>query len=262
MHMHTLIRGVFVRVQTEKAAGCSSTVSTSTSTAQPTATGSEQSSAATSLHARTSLRSVHIDEGHMHQVKSAIEESEAAFSPVASSPRLPQPTWSMLSPTDFSLIWEPGDAAATLNSSRYSALDTANARYTASSTSSFDAQAAAAPESDARSSRSAHNHVKDLDAAAFLNPYVLSALFADTTKDTLSMTLLPQKRPAPGAPMGDHMQFLHYQLDRLLGVEVLYGLLLEPGQSNRMQGGSRPCRLPVYVRVQPGHACMCRWGDW
>lgn len=63
----------------------------------------------------------------------------------------------------------------------------------------------------------------------------------ETVTDTCTygMALQPQKKPKPGAPMTAHMEFLHYQLDRLLELEreVLDGLVLKHGQSNRMQGG-------------------------
>ena len=57
-------------------------------------------------------------------------------------------------------------------------------------------------------------------------------------------TLGPRQPPAAGATVREHMEFVHYQLDTLAGREVLGGLVLEPGMSNRMQGGAlRRCAL-------------------
>jgi hypothetical protein len=44
--------------------------------------------------------------------------------------------------------------------------------------------------------------------------------------------------PVPGAGAEERQQFLHHQLDSLVGREVLQGLLLLQGSNNRLQGGN------------------------
>lgn len=90
------------------------------------------------------------------------------------------------------------------------------------------------------------------ESGMHMNPFQLMALNAGTMTDTFGMTLQAQKPPEEGAPMAQQMQYLHYQLDTILGKEVLHGLVLEPGQTNRMQGGARhaACALPLCVGIK------------
>jgi hypothetical protein len=68
-----------------------------------------------------------------------------------------------------------------------------------------------------------------------------AAEIATKTHDTfLDMTQqsTPLQPPGPGAGAEERRQFLHRQLDSLAGREVLQGLLLLQGSSNRLQGGN------------------------
>jgi hypothetical protein len=47
--------------------------------------------------------------------------------------------------------------------------------------------------------------------------------------------------------MHDKLTFLHGQLDSLKGQEILSGLVLQDGSSNRLVGGTSP--LPLFLSV-------------
>lgn len=71
------------------------------------------------------------------------------------------------------------------------------------------------------------------------NPYAQVPVQTTFGQTTFGQTTLgPRQPPAAGAAVAERMEFVHYQLDTLAGREVLGGLVLEPGMSNRMQGGA------------------------
>jgi hypothetical protein len=76
------------------------------------------------------------------------------------------------------------------------------------------------------------------------------------TFDNMTQQSRPLDPPGPGAGIEERMHYLHYQLDSLAGSEVLQGLLLLEGSSNRLEGGVVH-RSSVCILQQEE---MCVWG--
>jgi hypothetical protein len=61
---------------------------------------------------------------------------------------------------------------------------------------------------------------------------------ADVTDMRSSSQFVVGVPPSTDAPMQEKLDFLHGQLDSLKGKEILSGLLLQDGASNRLVGGA------------------------